>query len=60
MFRPAGGADERPKLHGAGAAGHSERDKWALPLAYFCLPKSAKGIPLSPICQNSLLLRRPH
>ena len=28
---------------------------WALPLTCFCLPKTARGVPFSPICRNSLL-----
>ena len=31
-----------------------------LPLTYFCLPKSARCVHFSPICQNVLLLQRPH
>ncbi len=33
---------------------------WVLPLTYFYLPKSARAYLFYPICQNSLLLQRPH
>ena len=34
--------------------------RWVLPLTHFIFPQKCQGVPFSPICQNALLLQRPH
>ena len=72
LLRDPGIAEPACRLHRKGTNGVSTNEVtanfmffdrgtfWVLPLTYFDLPKIARAYPFSPICQNSVLLRRPH